>query len=279
MKWKMWGATAAAVALVGTAACSDKKAPSGQVVATVDGDEITQRELAGEVEAANLPAGADIKAVQPALVQSIVNRRLLVAQAKNDGLDKTPEYLAAEQRARETLLASQLMRSRVAKVPPPKPAEVQAFVRGNPQMFANRQVLVVDEIRASGQGIKPAEVAPITSNDQAAAFLTSRKRQFERRRNTLDTLTLPPDLARKLISLPAGEPLAILEGGALAFVQVIDSRPAPVPANATTQVATEALKRQRAAEAAKSLVDSLRTTADIQYTPGFAPPKDASAAK
>ena len=53
------------------------KEPTGQVVAVVNGEEITQQELNAEIaELPNPPAG-DKKAVQRQMLQQIINRRLM----------------------------------------------------------------------------------------------------------------------------------------------------------------------------------------------------------
>ncbi len=262
--------------LLGTAALAlascGAKTPSGQVVADVNGDEITRRDITTELGQSGLGTGVDMKTVQPALVERLVNRKLLVEQAKRDGLDKTPEYLAAEQRAKEILLASNLIEQWASKLGDPTDADLQAFITENPQMFANRRALQIDQLVTSAQGIDPKKLVPLTSNDQLAALLTSMQHPFKRGNVTIDTATLPKKMADQIAGLPAGMPFVFNRAGTLLMNAVIGSRDLPLPEADRKTVAVNALKQRNAGDAVSNQIKSLRASAKIEYQRGFAPP-------
>ena len=113
-------ALGAAAAFVGLAACHgaaqrEGGAPVGQVIAVVDGQEITVRNL--EAELGGL-APADPKAraaAQQAALQAIVSRIILADAARAQGLDKTPEFALRKQAAIDALLAQSLA-SKIARL-------------------------------------------------------------------------------------------------------------------------------------------------------------------
>src|SRR3546814_15555745 len=78
---------AAALALWG---CG--KEATGQVGAGVNGEEITLREINAELGSRPIPEGVDKKVIQQAALQRLVERRLLAQAARDDELDKTPDY-------------------------------------------------------------------------------------------------------------------------------------------------------------------------------------------
>src|SRR4051812_49548010 len=80
------------------------KKATGQTVAVVNGEEISQGELNAELQAANVPASADRKQVTAQLLQRIIDRKLLAQAAVKDGIDKTPEYISRQRRMNEELL-------------------------------------------------------------------------------------------------------------------------------------------------------------------------------
>lgn len=256
---------------LGMAGCHKK--PEGQVVATVNGDEVTRRDLVSELQAAGGQSADDLKAVQPQLVESVINRKLLVQEAKRENLDKNPQYLSALQRTQEVLLAQMLAQTWTARAKAAKPAEVQAFIAQNPLMFGQRKLLLVNEIGVPGNGVTNAQLANLHSNDQIAAFLNARKQKFQRGVRTVDTLTLPGEFAQKLVAQLGKEPIAIRNGNAVAISQVLQMRDAPIPSDQQTKVAQMAIQRQRSLTEASSEVKQLRDGAEIQYLPGFAPPK------
>ena len=88
------------------AACN--KAPTGQVVATIDGQEITLTELNAELATMQIPANADKKLVQNAALERIVERKILANAARTDGLDQNPDYIVRRQQMEEALLVQTL---------------------------------------------------------------------------------------------------------------------------------------------------------------------------
>ncbi|MDP9086633.1 MAG: hypothetical protein M3N02_07715 [Pseudomonadota bacterium] len=102
---------AAAAALL--AACHPSL-PSGQVIAVVDGVDVTLAELNAEARARNLAIGTD-RAQRDLAIDDLVKRRLLVRAAEARGLDRTPEFILAERRAHDILLAQQLITVQLAE--------------------------------------------------------------------------------------------------------------------------------------------------------------------
>ena len=94
--------------------------PHGQVIAVVNGVEITLAELNAEASARNLAIGSD-RAQRDLAIADLINRKLLVQAARERGLDQTPQFILAERRLREIFLAQQIVAERVAdNVPAPE---------------------------------------------------------------------------------------------------------------------------------------------------------------
>jgi peptidyl-prolyl cis-trans isomerase C len=248
-------------------------APAGQVVATVDGDDVTRRDIQAELAAAKAPANIDMKKVQPLVVDQIVNRKLLVEEAKKEKLDKSPEFLAAEQRARETVMAEMLIQRWGSKLSPPTTDKAQAFIADNPQMFADRKAIVLDQIRTKSDGLDPNALKPLTTNDQVAAYLTQQKHPFERGSATLDSATLPKQTVSQIEGLAPGMPFVLSQNGMVLVNAVVDQKPAPIPEAQWQNVAKQAVGKQALDSMLRDQLKSLRSAAKIEYQDGFAPPK------
>ncbi len=257
-----------AVALAGC-----HRTPTGQVVATVDGSEITRRDLITELKALGGRSDADLKAVQSGLVTTLVDRQVLIDEAKRQKLDKNPDFLAADKRQRDVLLAAMFAQSMAAHAKAPDSAAVQAFIASNPQMFGGRKILLTSQASAPAAGISPQAIAPLHGQQAVLDYLKAHHIQFNQRTATIDTLSLPKDLANKLLSLPAGEPLAIGNAGVIVFTTVLNTRDAPVPANQQAKVAESVMQRESIGKAMQDEVKQLRGSADIKYLPGFEPAK------
>lgn len=259
----------------------DKK-PEGQVIATVNGEEITQRELVAEVNAAG--GGANVseqqmKAAQPMLVQGMVDRKLLVQEAKRSNLDKNPQFLALRQRTEDVLLAQMLAQSWSTRNQKPTPAAIQAFIGENPLMFGERKAVLVDAIVTPSSSITAKQLLPFKSNDAIAAWLRENKKPFQRSNRPVDTLTLPKPFAQQLLArAESGQPVALNDGNALTIMAARQVRPAPVPVNEQRQLAERAIQQQAQGKLAQDEIKRLRESADISYLPGYAPKAQAGAA-
>src|SRR6476661_5676065 len=89
--------------LIAVVASSCQKKASGQTVAIVNNEEITAAELNSELTSNPNLANADSKEARNAALQKLISRKLLVQQAKADGLDKSPEYLNQQRRTNDDL--------------------------------------------------------------------------------------------------------------------------------------------------------------------------------
>lgn len=264
-----------AVALVG---CG-KKAPAGQVVATVNGTEVTMQELNAEVAAANIPEGADKKLAQRALLQRIVDRKLVAQEAQKRGLDKTPEFVSQKSRLEETLLAQQFVKQQVSTLPQATAADLSKFMSDNPNVFAQREQLLVDQIRVQAPKT-PTDfefLKNVHTQDGVAAALAARQVPFQRGKSALDTAQLPEAVVKQIAGLPAGEPFVLPAGNILLINVVTGKSSAPIPEAQARVVAGNGFREKQAGSMLQDRVKSLRGAAKITYQPGFEPPPQTGA--
>lgn len=263
--------TALAAALL-AGACH--KQPGGQVVATVNGEEVTLQELNTELQATNVSASTDKQAVQRALLQRVIDRKLVDGLAKERDLDKSSDYLAQRRRLDEILLAQLYARQQMAAVAVPSGADITKFMSDNPGIFSNRQQLTLDQIRFQQPSSPTAlnGLEGVHTIDGVAAFLKAHGIQFARQPASLDSAAIPAALLTQINNLPAGEPFVIPTAGAIT-VNVITGRKAVAndPAQAKS-VAAAAWRQQKMQQAVNDQVNAARNAAKITYQPGFEPP-------
>src|SRR3546814_20658701 len=103
------------------AACDgkpEKSVPVGQVIASVDGMEITQRDLVAEIDMIG-PAEENPERAREAALQQIVVRKMLAKEARTRELDDSPDFGLLRQRAAEMVLQTLLTRDLTRKLPDP----------------------------------------------------------------------------------------------------------------------------------------------------------------
>ena len=262
----------AAVAMT-LSACEHKA--EGQTVAVVNGEEITSAELNQELTMANVPADADKKAVTARVLQTLIDRRLLAQQARADGLDKTPEYLARQRRATEDALIAMVAQRKLSTVKLPSTDEVAAYQASHPEQFAKRETLTISQVEFDTQK-DPSVVRSLVaahSLDAVAAALSAKGIAFTRATRKITSSDLPHDLYERIIGLPSGEPF-LIPAGPKTVVNVVTGRePAPLAADATQPAAVAALRQTSGSKIMESMIKDLRGKAKIDYKPGFQPAK------
>ena len=276
-------AAAIRVALLATAlalpGCS--REATGQVVAVVNGQEISLSELNGELRAAGATANGDQPAQKNAALQRLIDRKLLVQQAKERGLDKDPDYLQQQLRANDDLLIGMLGKQATSKLAIPGQSDVDKFMADNPQMFAGRAVYNLDQIifPAPSDSAKLKLLENDHTMDAVAASLTKLQIKFERRTGNLDTATVPGDLLRRINTLPPGEPFVLGAANQMVVSVILGKKVVPSDPAQSRALAVEALRRQETAELGEKQIKQARAAAKIEYQPGYSAPKAGATPK
>ena len=263
-----------AIALAVLASGCQKKA-SGQTVAVVNNDEITASDLNAELAGENVPATGTSQDVRAQALQKLVDRRLLVQQAKTEGLDKSPEFLNQQRRATEDLLINMLVARKVNTSQLPTAEEISRYEASRPEMFTNRETWTLQQILYPLPKDKAvlAKLDAAKSLDEIGQSLTASGIQFTRATRKLDTAIVPHPVYAQIAALQPGEPF-IAPGPDKAVASVIAAREAnPLTPEQARQVALAAMKREQVSKFVLDRVKSLKTSAKIEYQPGFAPKK------
>ncbi len=239
--------------------------PSGQVIASVGGDDVTRRDIATELSASRIPADARA-AFRDAAIERVVERKLLAQEAEREGLDRSPDYLAALRRVREQLLASSVSQRIAATLPAPTEQAVTAYIAGHPWTFERRMMLRLDQVAAA-----PADLPPLATPDALAKRLAKAGRPFRRTALQVDTADLADADAKRLVLAATGEPVRLGSGDRVAIASVVARRPAPLTGNAARSWARQLISRQALSRAIGDRIAENRRRTSIRYQQGYGP--------
>jgi len=265
----------AAVLVCGILLAGCQRKAEGQTVAVVNGQEITLPELNFALTQAKVPETADKTAVRSQLVQQLVDRKLLVEQARSEGIDKSPEFLNRQRQSEEQLLVSMLAARRLNTARLPSDREVDAYIASHPGTFSNRETWNLDQIQYDTP-TDPAIVAEIQKTggiDALIAVLQAHKIEFKRQKNRLDTAIVPTELYSKLTALKPGEPFVVPVGNRSVASVIASREPNPLAGDEAKPAAVAMMRKQQTANSIEGLLKSLRNSAKIDYQPGYAPAK------
>ena len=260
--------------------------PTGQVAARVGNDEITVQELQAEMAGYNAPDAKTRKAAEQQALQNIIQRKLIAKAATKAGIAKSPAYAIEKARMEDMLLVQSWQKSLSDAVPEPGPEQIRQYINQHPELFANRKVYIVDQLRmqAPSDPKLAAELKPLNTLDDIAKVLQSKGIRFEQARGALDSLELGSGIVTQIEKLPAGEIFVLPMGNVLVANKIIEARVAPVPDAAAQKIAARSIKAQQAQDSVKRMFGSVvanhpgtKVVYNQAYTPPPAPAKAPSA--
>ncbi|WP_294330054.1 EpsD family peptidyl-prolyl cis-trans isomerase [uncultured Sphingomonas sp.] len=275
---KLYLVTAVAAAALAVSGCGGKggKLDKGQVVASVDGEEITVFELNAELQASQVPPGTDRKVAEQMALQRIIERKILAKVAREQKLDKTPAFLIQERRADELILTTMLRDKIASGIAQPTDTEIEKYQAAHPDRFAQRKVYTIDQVvfppPSSAEKLK--QFAPLKTIDQLVAKLSADGVQFRRAPSQIDTAALPPEIAGKIAALPPQEMFILPSQQGLTANVITATTVQPLPADQARNLALNALRSERFSKAADAqLNDRLKKAREtVKYQPGYSAP-------
>nr|WP_269816320.1 EpsD family peptidyl-prolyl cis-trans isomerase [Allopontixanthobacter sediminis] len=261
----------ASAVLISLTACSSE--PTGQVVAVVNGEEITQQELNAEISELPAPPVGDKEAIRRQVLQQIVDRRLISQVAKEDGLDKDPMYITRQRRLNEELLV-QMYGTKIADtVRVPDAASIKKYLADNPGKFSQRTAYLVDQISFDLPN-DPSVLKALEADKSMADVEQTLKRfnvSYDTGKNTIDSMSIPTPALNQILALPPGEPFVVPTQGKI-VVSVITGRQAvPTSEEDATPVAAQTMRAENLGKVLQTRLDEARTKATITYQEGLAP--------
>jgi EpsD family peptidyl-prolyl cis-trans isomerase len=248
----------AALALAGTgilalAACGNSgKLPDGQVVATVNGKDVTIHELNTEIGL--IPNQGDDslrKLVESVALARVIERKMLVQEATKRKLDQNPQFLLAKQRINETLLVQALQGDVQQKVTATPRENAQKFVAQNPQVFADRKIFTLDQI----QFLRPANIDELPLKEaktmgDVEKILVGANIEYRRAPQQLDSLTVNPELTTEIVRLSS-----MVNPEPFMFADQPEGAPAPIIfINSVTNAKTQPFIGERAITYAQNIL-------------------------
>jgi EpsD family peptidyl-prolyl cis-trans isomerase len=222
----------------------------GQVIAHVGNDVVTVTELENEFRSANIPAD---KQKQPDIVKRVLGdlvlRKYLVQQALSAKLDREPGVLLDILRAREQVLASALIsRNVAAKASAIGQAEVSKYIESNPQKFADRHLISIDQITfpISPDSQAVADSAQdLKSLDEADQKLTAMNVPHNRSAGYLSSGDVPQDLLAKMRYSKRPEEVFFVRAGSNGVLLVVKGEePRPLVGEAASNLARQLIRAE-----------------------------------
>ena len=261
------------IAAAGLAACGSKDKKAGQSLVRVNGEDITVLQLNDELQRANVPADKQ-KAASKQLLESLINRQLLVEEAMRNKIDRTPEVMQAIERAKSQIIAQAYLQNVTSKVAKPSKAEINDYFQKHPEFFSKRKEFVLTQLIIPDKNftdeLKLFIDSAKTLND-VAEWMTKHGVQYARRQAIRSSMDLPSEAAAKLLKLPKGQLFIVSEGDNRVLNIIAAIKDSPVTETNAAPLIEQFLTNKMIKDAAGAEIAQLRSRAKIEYLNASAP--------
>jgi EpsD family peptidyl-prolyl cis-trans isomerase len=262
-----------AFALVSCGSKSEKK--TGQSVARVDGYELTVHQLNSELKSVPTDTSKGEAALKSEALDSLINRRLLIAEAERNKIDRDPEVMQVIERQKGEVLIQAMLQRKAAEIAKPSADEVQTYYRSNPALFANRKVYDMQQLVLPAASFTPKFNALVDAGkplDELASWLASNNVQFNRASTSPSTADLPQQIVKNIDALGAGKPFIVKDPSRVTIASLHLRKETPVSEETARPQIEQFLMAQKMRDAMASEMKRLRTAAKIEYLDGTIAP-------
>lgn len=253
---------------LGGCGASGEHQPS-QVVARVDGHEITVAEVNAALADVPPVASATAEQLRKRVIQALVDQQLELDAAKTQKLDQTPDVLLQMELARREVLANAYLRQVADTAAAPSDARVRAYYGAHPDLFAQRKIYQLHELAAQGDAQLKSQIdAELTAGesiDSIAATLKTRAVPVVLTDQTLPAERISLDLLPQLAVLPLGKSLVTAGNGVVRVLEVVSARPEPIDETHALPLIRRALLNNARKAAVAQAIRRLKAKAKIQY--------------
>lgn len=251
---------------------TSKKSDS-QVVAVVNGDEITIHQVNFQLSRLGQMNETQAKVASKKVLSKLVELQLLKQQAIEQKLDKNPGMLQAMEATKDQMLAQAYLETLLAKAPKPSNSEVDEFYKTHPELFENRRVFRLQELVVNADQSKLAEAEAslkgIKGINEIAAWIKEKKYPVVANTAVKEAEALPSDMLKKLQVLKDGEVLILPSEGALHVIHLAASQTAPITRSKATPIIEQYFVNQNKVNLAKKEMLALNEKAKVEFAGSF----------
>ncbi|PPD01203.1 MAG: peptidyl-prolyl cis-trans isomerase, EpsD family [Methylotenera sp.] len=276
------------VTTVLTSACGKKDQSEGgkletQVVAKVNGDEISIHQVNFQLARMGQVSEAQSKQASEQILTRLVDQQLLKQQALEAKLDRSPAILQALESSKDEILAQAYLDQLMTKAAKPTKDEIDTFYQEHTELFANRRIYRLQELVIDVSKDKFADVQDgikdIKNISEIAAWLKVKNYPFTANSNVRAAEQLPLDMLKKLQTFKDGDFMLVPTERSLNVLHLAASQLTPISRENATPFIEQYFLNQNKSKLAKKEMDSLKSKAKVEFVGAFSEMKkfDATA--
>ncbi len=247
-----------------------------QVVAKVNGEEVTVHQLNQLLSRVRVPeGGVSQEEVEQKVLDSLIEKTLVLQAAKKVKLDREPAVLSALEEAKNKVLIDRYVQRTLESVAKPTDEKIQQFYDNFPELFADRKMYVFTKLAISADADRVNQIIEQVkqgqSIEQIVALLKQQAIKYKRMSEAKGEGKIANPILHFLSALQAGDIGYLKMTDGLLVVELHKVLDQSVDLETAKNAIARQLLLEERKKASKKLVDSLKETAEIEYVGKFAP--------
>lgn len=262
---------------------SASKGSNDQVVAKVNGEEITIHQVNFQLSRMGQMSQEQAKLASKQVLANLITQEILKQKALEAKLDQDPMILQALALSKDQLLAQAYLQKTIEKTPKASTNEIDGFYKEHPELFENRRVFRLQElvVNINKDKFDETEAALKTIKDinQIATWLRDNKYPFTVNSNVKAAEELPMALLNKLQGLKDGEIMFVPNDKTFNILQITASQTQPISRSKATPIIEQYFFNQNKNNLAKKEMLALNEKASIEFVGAFSDMKKSDLLK
>lgn len=250
------------------AGCQDKKldATAIQVVAKVNGDEITVHQLSSEMQRLQVPV-SNSQSVAKKLLINLIDRQLLMQEAIKLNLDRSPEVVQLLNTARAQIYAQAYLTRKVSAMPPVTEQEASQFMAEHTEVFKRRKIFTTEDIIFANNlhKVNYEQLQTLVNNaSELKAWLSDHQVPFEFAEENIPTEALPKEALSVVDQIRIGDLLFMHDDTKIIVRSIVNISEAPLKIQQAKAIATKIVNDRRRQQLMLNEIQRLKKLAKIE---------------
>ena len=208
------------------------------------------------------------------LLESLIDRQLILAEAARNKIDRTPEVVQAIERAKAQIISQAYLKNIAGKITKPSIAEINEYFQKHPEYFTQRKQYDIQQLIFATKDFSSelrATIDAANSLDSVVAWMDSHNVKYTRGKMSRYTSDLPEPIIAKFKEMKKGQLFLANDGERSMLNSIIDIKNSPVSAKEAEPQIEQYFINKKTKEAADAEITHLRTSAKIVYLNASAP--------
>lgn len=245
-----------------------------QVVAKVNGKEISIHQLNFQLARAGNLSQEQLKEASKQLLARLVDQELFLQKAVEAKLDRDPKVMQAIESAKREILAQAYVEQQMSSANKPDQAAMDKFYAEHPELFEKRRIYRMQEMVVAAGKDKLADIEQGAKSagdfNKIAEWLKQHDYKFSASANVRAAEQLPMELLPRLQQMKDGQMLIVPTRETINVVLLAASQDQPIDKGKAAPMIEKFLVAQGRNDVLKKSLEDLRAQAKIEYVGAFA---------